>query len=477
MSAGFFPAFAEFAGNALKQPFPEVARSRAADAIADCIGCMAAGRSEPLAEKLLRALPNSPCQDSRPGMAAMAFTDRTATASDAALFNGAIAHALDFDDSSHPAYAHSSAVLVPAILAASRLAPFSGADAIAAYVVGLEMFGKLARGMNTRHYELGWHTTSTFGTLAAAAAVATLLRLPRERIEGALNLATTFAGGLRCHFGSMTKPLHAGMAARNGIVAATLAQEEFTCSAESLDHQYGFAPVFNGGPGSFDLAAMGVPGEDLELMTDYGVSLKAFPSCGATHPGIEAATRLHGWLAGREVKSIRVGVSELAFRPLIHHSPTDALQGKFSLEYCVSAGLLEGRVGIDTFTTERVRSPKVVDLIQRTTMVVDERVRHEKEWGTAVRVETVSGDVKEELVPLAIGKVGRWFPEDTLRAKFMDCTSRAIPASQAERLYAALRDLSSLKDVASLEALMQMGQDHLAPVRTQEHSIMNGAQL
>jgi 2-methylcitrate dehydratase PrpD len=175
------------------------------------------------------------------------------------------------------------------------------------------------------------------------------------------------------------------------------------------------------------------------------------------------------------VKSVRVGVSELAFRPLIHHSPTDALQGKFSLEYCVSAGLLDGRVGIETFTDERVRSPKVVDLIKRTTMVVDERVRHEKEWGTAVRVETMTGEVKEELVPLAIGKVGRWFSEDTLRTKFMDCASRMIPTSQAEHLFRALRTLPSLKDVASLEALMEAGQDRPGLVHAYERSTMKDA--
>ncbi len=381
----------------------------------------------------------------------MAFTDRMALPSDAALFNGALAHALDFDDSSHPAYAHSSAVLVPTILAASKLADFSGSDAIAGYVVGLEMFGKLARGLNNRHYELGWHTTSTLGSIAAAATAATLLRLPHAQIANALNLSTTFSSGLRVHFGTMTKPLHAGMAARNGLLAAKLAQEDFSCSDQGLEHQYGFASVFNGGAGNFDLEAMQGPGEQLELMTDYGVSLKAFPSCGATHPGIEAATRLHPWLAGRKIRSVRIGVPELSFRPLIYHAPTTPLQGKFCLEFCVAAGLLDGRVGIDTFSQERIASPEVVELIKRTRMEVDERVRHDAEWATAVRVETESGEVKEELVPLAIGKVGRWFSEDRLRAKFMDCASRAIPPAQAERLFKTLRSMPALASFAALE--------------------------
>ena len=453
MSADFFSSFAEFASTALHTPFPAIARSRAHDAITDCIGCIAAGRIEPLADKLLRALPNWPRQNPSEAMAAMAFTNRMATPADAALFNGALAHALDFDDSSHPAYAHSSAVLVPTILAASKLAPFSGADAIAGYIVGLEMFGKLARGLNNRHYELGWHTTSTLGTIAAAATAATLLGLSRTQIANALNLSTTFAGGLRVHFGSMTKPLHAGMAARNGLLAAKLAVEDFSCSDAGLTHQYGFAPVFNG-PGQFDLDAMGRPGEHPELMTDYGVSLKAFPSCGATHPGIEAATILHSWLAGRAVRSVRIGVSALAFKPLIYRRPATPLQGKFCLEFCVAAALLDGHLGINTFTQERISSPKVAALIGRTRMEVDERVRDDAEWATAVRVETESGDIREELVPLAIGKVGRWFSEDQLRAKFMDCASRTIAPEAAQQLFKTLRSMPDLPNVAALEPEM-----------------------
>lgn len=445
----FFAAAAAFASEALQQPLTGVARQRAVDAITDCIGCMAAGRAEPLADKLLRGLPNAAGRAA--GAATMAFSNRTAQPFEAAMYNGAVAHALDYDDSSHPAYAHPSAVLVPTLLAASRLRDFSGADAVAGYIVGLELFGKLARGLNNRHYENGWHATSTLGTIAAAGAAATVLRLPRAQILGALNLATTFASGLRVHFGTMTKPLHAGMAARNGLVAAQLAREEFGCSPEALHHPYGFAQVFNWGEGRYDLQAMGRPGTELELMTDYGVSLKAFPSCGATHPGIEAAIRLHGWLQGRRIERVRIGVPALSFKPLIHHDPKTALQGKFSLEFCVAAGLLDGRVRIDTFTDARVNARDVVDLIARTTMEVDERVRDDAEWATAVRVQAEGGEVRDELVPLAIGKVGRWFTEDQMRGKFMDCTGRCLPAPRAAGLFDTLRGMASLRSFAALD--------------------------
>ena len=459
MTAGFFAAFADFASRALSEPFPELARSRALDAITDCVGCMAAGRREPLADKLLRALANQPAGSSGGGaMAVMVCTDRVALPGEAALFNGALAHAIDLDDSSHPAYAHPSAVLVPTILSVAAIRPVRGSDAVAAYIVGLEMFGKLARALNNRHYENGWHTTSTLGSIAAAATASTLLRLPAGQIAIALNLATSFASGLRVHFGTMTKPLHAGMAARNGLLAATLAREDFGCSDTALEHPYGFASVFNWGAENADLAAAGTPGNDLEILTDYGVSLKAFPSCGATHPGIEAATRLHAWLDGRKVRKVRIGVPELAFRPLIHHSPKTALQGKFSLEFCVAAGLLDGEVRIDTFTEERVLSADAQALIARTTMEVDDRVRSDPEWATAVRVETEGGDTQEELVPLAIGKVGRWFSEADLKAKFIACCRGSLPDDAAQRLFSTLRALPSLESLSTLQSALQTGQ-------------------
>ena len=456
MDNRFFAQFADFAAHALDRPFPELARQRALDAMTDCVGCMVAGRREPLAGKLLRALANRPAEAAADeGLAVMVCTGRAAQPGDAALFNGALAHAIDLDDSSHPAYAHPSAVLVPTILSVSAIRQVRGSDAVAAYVVGLEMFGKLARALNLRHYENGWHSTSTLGTIAAAAAASTLLRLTSEQAAIALNLATTFSSGLRVHFGTMTKPLHAGMAARNGLLAAALAGEEYGCSEVALDHPYGFASVFNWGAENADLTATGVPGEALEILTDYGVSLKAFPSCGATHPGIEAATKLHRWLEGRAVRSVRIGVPELAFRPLIHHSPKTALQGKFSLEYCVAAGLLDGRVGIETFTDERVMSPDAQRLIACTTMEVDDRVRFDPEWATAVRVEVEGGDAREEMVPLAIGKVGRWFSEADMKAKFLDCARGTVPAERAQRLFATLRNLPSLESLSILQRELQ----------------------
>jgi 2-methylcitrate dehydratase PrpD len=446
--SGNFAAFAAFAATAELADFSPEAARRALDAITDCLGCMVAGRGESLAEKLLRVLPNwAPGQLA--GTAPLIGAGRVALPTDSALFNGAIAHALDYDDTNHPAYAHPTAVLLPTILAIGGIATVSGADALAAYIVGFEMFGKLGRALNTHHYARGWHTTNSFGTLAAAAAAARLLRLSPDLTARALSIATTSASGLRVHFGTMVKPLHAGLAARNGVLAALLAREDFTAAADALDHRYGFASVFNAGE-AIDLAALAAPADPLEILTEFGLALKPFPSCGATHSGIEAALLLHRELAGRPIRRIRAGVSEMAFKPLIHVMPATPLEGKFSLHYCLAAALATGEVGLKTFRQELIDSPAIRTLIERTDMAADDRVRHDPEFATAVQVETEDGTQHEKLIPLAIGKPARWFTEPQLRRKFMDCCAAQLPSDRADDLYATIRGLPFLGSVAEL---------------------------
>ena len=144
---------AEFATRA-DLDLPELARMRAADAIVDCIGCILAGLAEPVATVV-----SSVVHDSDRGVPLIG-TGRNASPMDSALFHGTLAHAIDYDDTNHPAYAHPSAVLVPAMLAIGETRRSSGADFITAYIVGFQVFGKLGRVLNFAHYQRGWHSTA-----------------------------------------------------------------------------------------------------------------------------------------------------------------------------------------------------------------------------------------------------------------------------------------------------------------------------
>jgi len=388
-----------------------------------------------------------------PRSAPLLGTAKFSTAADAALYNGACAHALDYDDTNHPAYAHPSAAIVPALLAAGALVDASGEEVVTAYVLGFEVMGKLGCALNTAHYLRGWHATATFGTLAACAAAAMLLRLPEHEFVMALGIAASAAGGLRANFGSEVKPLHAGYAARNGVLAALLAREGYVASEDALEHRYGYVGTFNDGLAT-DLDALRRWGEPLEILTEYGLALKPYPSCGATHTAIEAAILARADLRGEKVARIRAGVSEMAFAPLIHVMPRSPLEGKFSLHYCIGAALVDGRVGLDTFSDGKVADPQIRDLVGRIAMEADDRVRDGTEFPTVLEVETTTGRRIEKHVPLAIGKPERWFTRAQLEEKFMDCAGRAQSESAARRAFLALQGIDGPGGVRALQSAL-----------------------
>ncbi|TCR62548.1 MmgE/PrpD family protein [Bosea sp. BK604] len=445
-------AFAAFAASAHERVFPAEARRRAVDAITDCVGCQLAGSAEPAAEIMLKTMASA----SEPSAALpSALVGRNAYAgiAEAALYGGTAAHALDYDDTNHPAYAHPSAVIVPAALAVAPLSQASGRDLVSAYIVGLDMFGKLGRAFNTAHYKRGWHATKSFGCLAAALAAGSILRLDTATMETALAIAASSAGGLRGNFGTMTKPLHAGQAAEAGVRAALLARAGFTAARGVLEHRFGYAAVF-GTPGA-DIAHLARPGEPLEILSEYGLALKPYPACGATHPAIEAATQIHAEMAGREIAEIRVGASALSFDPLIYTDPKTALEAKFSMNFCVAAGLLYGEVLLSTFGSNALTDSRLRALLSRMTVVVDDRVADSPEFAAAVAVSFSDGSSVEKLVPLAKGKPSRWFSEAELEAKFDDCAKVMNDPTLSGKLYRKLRSLDgpvSLTEIAAATA-------------------------
>src|SRR5579863_7662026 len=218
---------------------PEAALHWARVAILDTVGCTLAGASEPCARIVARVTAASgPCL-------VFGTTQRVAPL-DAALINGTAAHAHDFDDCSNTLGGHPSAPILPALFALAETRAVDGRAFVAAYVAGWEAETRIARGINFHHYEKGWHPTATIGVFGATAACAKLLGLSMERTARALALAATFSSGLKANFGTMTKPLHVGQAARNGLYAALLASEDFTASPDALEHRQGFLRVFNG---------------------------------------------------------------------------------------------------------------------------------------------------------------------------------------------------------------------------------------
>ena len=246
----------------------------------DTVGVTLAGASEPAARIVQQII--TPLNGDDPHACRVLGTQTRASAADAALANGTAAHALDYDDMCFVSLAHPSAPLVAAALAAGELAHASGRALLDAYIVGFEIEGRLGRVMNPRHYQRGWHCTSTLGTIGAAAAASRLLGLDAAAAGHALAIAASEASGLKENFGTMVKPLHAGLAARNGVLAALLAKHGMTASAQALDGPQGFLAAMDSERPSLaeSSADLGVRWEIL----DTGITVKLYPRVRARIP-------------------------------------------------------------------------------------------------------------------------------------------------------------------------------------------------
>jgi 2-methylcitrate dehydratase PrpD len=407
---------AEFVSSWPIDQIPPKALDRARVAIADLFGVALAGRRSVPGRQMLEYVLD---QGARPVSGILGGGATTPEL--AALVNGTLAHALEFDDSNHPLYGHPSSHLVPAFLAAGGEYATSFEQALAAYVVGFETDAALAGAMNMTHYEIGFHSTGTIGTVGAAATAARTMGLDVPTTQHALAIAASRAAGLRANTGTMTKPLHAGAAAMAGVQAARLAARGWDAHPEALEGPNGFCSAFMGPKVNEPVDFSADLGAWWSLLDPSGLAIKQYPSCGASHPAIQAALHVHEQLRGEPLRRIRVGVSALAPRLLVYSRPTTGNEGRFSAEYTVAASLVRGRISLDDFTDTAVTDPAVTALMDRIDVVVDDRHRDGTEFPATVAVETDSGRWVEHTVALARGKGGNPMSEAELQDKFTGC--------------------------------------------------------
>ena len=429
---------------------PTAARQRAAAAICDTAGVILAGAREPAAPMVQQMV----VEESR-GECRVLGTAATAGPAGAALANGVAAHALDFDDMCFVSLAHPSCALVPAILAAGEIGHVPGAALLDAYVIGFEVECRLGIVMNPRHYhERGWHCTSTIGTLGAAAAAARVLGLSADQTRFALGVAASAASGLKENMGSMVKPLHAGMAARNGVMAARLAARGFTASADALDGPQGFLAAMDSQHLTLDPAAadLGVRWEILET----GITVKLYPSCAATHPPLDALLDLkrEAGFTHEHVESIDVEVDSMTPRLLLYERPTTGLEAKFSMPFCAAAALVMGHPGVDTFEPRAIDDRAVQALMPRVRMRVNPAFDAAAPLSRAiVTVALRDGRVLTRAADGARGYPGR-LSSDELAAKFAACASAALSPTASQAAWSGLQKIEQMADVRQLTALL-----------------------
>lgn len=366
----------------------------------------------------------------------------------AALANGTIAHALDYDDCFNGFPIHPSVAIMPAVLALAEKTGASGKKVIEAYAVGFEIACKVGSVVGLRQRELGWHNTATLGCLGAAAAASRLLDLTAGDVRMALGIAASLAGGLRQNFGTMTKPLHAGNAARNGVLAASLAGKSFTSYDGVLEAPLGFFKV------------LGMPkGRDLSEITEHlgspysvaspGILFKLFPSCHGTHRGIDAALRLRRETGVRTEDIVDIECRTTATVPtsLFHHRPKTPTEARFSMEYCVARALVDGQMGLAQFDEEKIQSPDVRDLVQKV------HYSHPDDIGQGVdQPQEVVLRLRDGRTCSRKGDVIKGDPEnpiswEELCLKYRDCAGRFLPAPEVDRLLELVSNLETLDDI------------------------------
>jgi len=427
---------------------------RAKSAMLDTLGVILAGTSEPVTRMVAEQLAEDGCAP----LAAQLGTSFRTSPEGAALLNGVSGHALDFDDVSASVEGHPSVVILPAALAAAELAGASGRELVAAYAIGVEVMAKLGRAAGRRHYQAGWHATSTLGTVGAAAAAGRLLGLDASRLQMALAISVSEAAGSRQNFGTMTKPFHAGHAARCGVQAARLAGRGMTASADALEGELGFFALFAQGAGRPDRLAplLGRPWD----LASTGLSVKKYACCFAIHRAADALLALRAdWrLRPEDVSSLTVLVPPGGLAPLIHDRALTGLEGKFCMRYVMAAGMLDGRIGLDTFSDEMVRRPEALALGELVQVREDPAiaVRHSPfdEGHVEVRVELADGNRLTRRIERPLGSPDLPMPRQQLEAKFRDCAAASLPGPGVERALAALNRLEELQDVAELVSLL-----------------------
>lgn len=384
----------------------------------------------------------------------------------AAFLNGMAIHADDYDDTQlavlpdrvYGLLTHPTAPVLPAVLALAERDGASGAELLAAYLIGVEVESAIAESISPRHYEAGFHTTGTAGTFGAAAGAARLLGYDAVAIASALSLAGSQASGLRENFGTMTKPFHAGHAAEGGVLAASLAGHGFTTAPDILEARRGFFSAAGGGYDPGKVAdRLGAPW----TFDDPGVSIKPFPSGSLTHPAMTAfldLKREHD-LHADEVAEISVGTNRHMPNALIHHRPADHLAAKFSMEFCIAILLLRGRAGLAEFRDDVVRDPQVRAVIEKVRFHVDEEAEAAGYHTMTSIIRVRMHDGRELVTRAAFGKGSPANPmsEAELLEKFTGCLEAGgIDSGTGQRAAELILDLESQPDVRSITALLSL---------------------
>lgn len=416
--------------------------------ILDCVGCIIAGsRTETasVVRQLAREYGVAP-------QASVLGTEVRLAAPLAALTNAVAGHVLDFDDMNSTIVGHPSIFLLPAVLALGEAHARSGRQVLSAYVTGFEVAGHFGRAINPRHYDAGWHATSSLGVLGASAAAARLLGLSAPDMLNALAIAASQVAGLRANFGTMTKALHAGQAAEGGVRAALLSSRGFTANKEIFDMPGGFFSTY----GAAVQPREAPPSLEIDAS---GIGIKPYACCGAGISLIDAAIDIHHAHAPRadDIVAVEAVVAEMAMSIMPFRVASEGVQAKYCLEYCAAVALLDGKGGMAQFEDQRVLRQDVQDLIKLVSVRSDQRMAQGAgKFGVELTVHLRNGKVLRAELILPRGHPGRPVTRETLLAKFLECTTPVLGEGRCHEAAERLESLEKIPDIRQLTEFLRL---------------------
>jgi 2-methylcitrate dehydratase PrpD len=429
---------------------PPKALATARTAVRDCLGVALAGSQED-SSKICADIARQEAAREEATIIGQGFKSSVLQA---AFANGTAAHALDFDHS-FTLMGQPTAPIIPAAFSLAESLGVSGRQLLEAYVAGFEVTAKLVYSLRDAS-EGGWHGPGTLGVFGATVACAKLFGLNAAQIEMALGIAASMAGAVVANFGTMTKPLHVGLAARNGVLAAKLARSGFTASAQAIEAEAGLYEMFYRGtvPDSRPLEELG---RSYALETD-GIRIKPYPCGGLAHPTINATLEMraqHG-ITADQIESIDVDVTKHTYSRIVFRVPQTGLQGKFCMGYLLARALIDGKVSLDNFTDEAVRDRHILELAEKVNMRLDPNLKASDPGGRPCRVtiRLKNGQTHSRQGEHAKGSPEIPLTADELKTKFTDCARRAIDEPSITNALKYLETLETLEDIRPLGRLL-----------------------
>jgi 2-methylcitrate dehydratase PrpD len=439
---------------------PRDAVEKAKRTALDCMGTTLAGVAEPVSQTITAYATKL----GGPPQASVFGAGLRVSVPDAALANGVIAHSLDYDDCGVK-IGHPSVLVFPAVLSLGEHLGSSGQEILAAYILGLEIEGKLALHADFKLMQARLNHQTWYGSIGAAGACAKLLRLDVAKTRMALGIGANFACGLSANHGSMAGAMAAGNACRNGVTAALMAQQGITAKPNIIEVKSGFYDTLVGA-GHYDAERMADGLGKPFYIESPGIGLKKYPSCYHTHRALDGVFQLLGEhrLSDKDIVEVDVGTSERAMRVLAFSEPETPYQAKYSMPYCIAAAVVDHQVTLDTFTAHKMEDRGIVEARKKVRLSFPDvpiwpglaDVGPDTEFvGNPVTIRTTDGRSYNARVDIPRGDPALPLTDDELLTKYRDCGRSQLRSDEIERSVTEVLSLERLADVATLMAIFR----------------------